>query len=191
METEKIFNRWRVLSGATLVFLVGSGIFFYYNPNTIPWQGDVTNIANRPSDSYVNNYQEVEFAPPSGYQGNPNDIRSWMRVSGYAYQKRITMGGLSHTSIGKFYFELGKTAMDMVLSAQGTGRAYEEVDDNTEYYLVPFKGETKAAKDNYDFKIIYANHFLNNPLGIKFRYIKKSAKFYWWIILRRYLNSFR
>ena len=57
-----------------------SAVFIYYNPQTMPWQGDVTDIANRPSESYVNNYQEVEFAPPYGYQGNPANVYSWMRV---------------------------------------------------------------------------------------------------------------
>ena len=44
---------------------------------------------NRPSESYVSNYQAVEFAPPYGYTGNPEDVHSWMQVAGYAQKKKI------------------------------------------------------------------------------------------------------
>jgi len=153
-----------------------NGLFFFYNPQRLPWQGDVTHINNRPSESYVNNYQEVEFPAPYGYPGNPEDIRSWMKVSAYAYQNRMMIGGLYHSSLGKFYIELEKTSMDMELSAEGVGRAYEDVGGETEYTLIPFKGETNTSRDNYQLKLIYANTFLNNPFGLKFQYREKSSE---------------
>lgn len=152
-----------------------SGVFFFFNPQTIPWQGDVTDIHNRPSESYINNYQEVEFAPPSGYQGNPSDIRSWMKVSGYAYKMNSTIGGLYNTNYGKLYLEIDKTSLDMELSAEGVGRANEDIDTTTEYYMVPFKGETNTARNNYGFEVIYANYLFNNPFGFKVRYVQKYS----------------
>ncbi len=89
------------------------GFFLTFNPQTFPWQGDVTDIRNRPSESYINNYQEVEFAPPYGYSGNPEDIRSWMRVSGYAYNSNVTLGGLYSTKLGKMLLEFGKITTNM------------------------------------------------------------------------------
>jgi hypothetical protein len=152
------------------------GVFFYYNPLTLPWQGDVTNIHNRPSESYVSNYQDVEFAPPHGYSGNPNDVRSWIKVSSYVYQSTYTIGGLYSTNIGKLYIEIGKTTMDMELSAQGVGRAEEEHNGTSEYHLVPFEGNTNAGRDHYDIKLIYANRLFNNPFGLKIRYVQKSSE---------------
>jgi len=147
----------------------------YLNPQTLPWQGDVTDITNRPSESYTSNYQSIEFAPPSDYQGNPNNIRSWMEVSGYAYKDRYTLGGLQTTKYGKFLIELGWTSLDMELTAEGVGRAYEDNDGANTYYLVPFTGLTKASRDNFDMQITYANKLLNHPVGLKFRYIHKSS----------------
>jgi hypothetical protein len=151
------------------------GVFLLYNPQALPWQGDVTDIHNRPSESYINNYQEVEFAPPYGYVGNPEDVRSWMRVAGYAYNTKLALGGLYGTGLGKLYVELERASLDMELSAEGMGRAYEDVGGNTEYYMVPFKGQTNAQRDNYTIKVIYANHLFNNPFGLKFRYSKRSS----------------
>lgn len=151
------------------------GFFITFNPQTLPWQGDVTNISNRPSESYVNNYQQVEFAPPYGYTGNPENVRSWMRVSGYANNLNLSLGGLYNTSLGKFYFEFGKLTSNMELSAEGVGRASEEVNDGTEYRLVPFQAATNADKDNYNFRIIYANYLFNNPIGLNFKFSKKFS----------------
>jgi hypothetical protein len=133
------------------------GVFLLYNPQTLPWQGDVTNISNRPSESYVNNYQQVEFAPPYGYQGDPNDVRSWMRVSGYAHKSHVTLGGLYYLRFGKVLFELGKTSLNMNLYAEGQGRATEDVDGNSVYHMVPFNAQTLADKNDYNLKLIFAN----------------------------------
>lgn len=151
------------------------GFFLTFNPQTFPWQGDVTDIRNRPSESYINNYQEVEFAPPYGYSGNPEDIRSWMRVSGYAYNSNVTLGGLYSTKLGKILLEFGKITTNMKLSAEGVGRASEDVNENTEYYLVPLEAATNADKDNYNFRVIYANYLFNNPLGLNIQYSKRFS----------------
>lgn len=152
-----------------------SGLFFYYNPQTLPWQGDVTDISNRPDEAYTTSYQEIEFAPPSGYEGNPNDIHSWMRISGYAYKTYAAFGGIYQTKLGKFLLELGKTSLNMELLAEGVGRAEEEVSGGSEYHLVPFQAETNAYKEDYDIKVIYANKIFDNPFGLKLKYIKKSS----------------
>jgi hypothetical protein len=152
-----------------------SGIFLYLNPQTLPWQGDVTDINNRPSESYIHNYQDVEFAAPSDYQGNPIDIHSWMRVSAYVYKMKSTIGGLYNTKFGKFLLELENTSLGMELTSEGVGRAYEDIDGTTEYFIVPFRGETNADKNNYGLKFIYANYLFENPFGLKFNYIKKSS----------------
>jgi len=149
--------------------------FFYFNPQTLPWQGDITDISNRPSESYTNNYQQVEFATPYGYEGNPNDVRSWMRVSAYAYKKRFTLGGLYATKLGKVLFEIGNTSINMELDAKGTGRASEEIEGTTNYHLIPFVAQTYAGKNNYDLKLIYANQLFNIPFGLKFKYQKKTS----------------
>ncbi len=55
--------------------------FFYMHPQTLPWQGHVTNINERPNDTYISNYNYFDFPAPSGYSGDPNAVRSFMRVS--------------------------------------------------------------------------------------------------------------
>jgi hypothetical protein len=151
-----------------------SGVFVSLNPQSLPWQGDVTNISNRPSESYTSNYQEVDFAPPSDYTGNPEDIHSWMRVSSYASKFNIGLGGLSTSRFGKILVELNHTSLDMDLTAEGVARAYEDAGGGTEYYLVPFAGQTKSGRSNYGLKVIYANRFYNNPFGFKLRYTDES-----------------
>ncbi|MBL7095712.1 hypothetical protein ISS22_17310 [candidate division KSB1 bacterium] len=153
-----------------------SAVFFYFNPQTLPWQGDVTNIMNRPSESYVSNYQVVEFAPPYGYSGNPDDVRSWMEVAAYAYKKNYSIGGIYNTRFGKILAEIGNSALNMQLKAEGTGRASEDINGVTQYRLIPFKGETNAQQRNLNLKLIYANYIFDNPLGIKFSYVNKSSR---------------
>jgi len=149
--------------------------YLYFNPQTLPWQGDITDISNRPSESYTNNYQQVEFAPPYGYNGNPSDVRSWMRVSAYAYKNRFTLGGLYTTKFGRVMVEFGGTSTNMELDAEGTGRASEDNGGTTDYHLIPFTAKTNAGKNDYDFKIIYANQLFNVPFGLKFQYRKKTS----------------
>jgi hypothetical protein len=98
-----------------------------------------------------------------------------MEVSSYVHKKRYSIGGLQNTNFGKFLFELGRTSLDMELSAQGVGRASESVDGSYEYYLVPFSGETNAKKDDLDFTVTYANMLFNHPVGLRIRYINKSS----------------
>ena len=152
-----------------------SGAFVTFNPTTMPWQGNVTDLARRPNESYVNNYQQIEFAPPSGYEGNPEDIRSWMKVSSYAYERAFTLGGVHNIRLGKIYLELGHTSTDMELQSQGVGRAYEDHGDTRTYDLVPFKGETNGARSETKLQFIYANQLFNQPVGLKIRYVKKNS----------------
>lgn len=147
------------------------GVFLSYNPKTMPWQGDVTDIANRPSPTYVHNHQEIEFAPPSGYEGNPEDVRSWMNVSSYAHKTRYSLGGLSTSQYGKFLVEIGKTDLNMELLSEGVGRS----SDSGTYHLVPFNAETNAARNDYDFRVIYANRLFGNPIGAKLSHSRKSS----------------
>jgi len=151
------------------------GAVVYYSPQTLPWQGDVTDISNRPSESYTSNYQSVEFAPPSDYLGDPFNIRSWMEVSGYAYKKRWSLGGLRSTKFGKFLVQLGWTSTNMKLTADGVGRATESSGGSNSYVLVPFSGVTKASRDELDLQVTYANLLFDRPIGLKFRYIGKSS----------------
>ncbi len=153
----------------------GSGVFLSWNPQTLPWQGDVTDIDNRPSESYTNNYQEVEFAPPSGYEGDPGDVHSWMRVSSYVYRQQFTLGSLHDTKYGKFLVGLSNTSLNMELAANGVARAAESDGGETEYRLVPFEGETNSAKDDYEVKLVFARQLFQNPFGFKVRYIHKSS----------------
>ena len=98
-----------------------------------------------------------------------------MKVSSYAYQNTYTVGGLYNSNLGKFYIEFGRMELDLDLTAKGVGRATEEIEDEYEYHLVPFQAGTYASRENYDFKMIYANMLFNNPFGLKFRYISKSS----------------
>ncbi len=63
-------------------------VFGYIYPQTLPWQGHISNIAERPNDTYISNYNNFEFPAPDGYSDDPNAIRSCMQVTGYAYNDR-------------------------------------------------------------------------------------------------------
>ncbi|MGD9141382.1 MAG: hypothetical protein PVJ42_07555 [bacterium] len=151
------------------------GLVFNLAPQTLPWQGDVTNIFNRPSVSYTSNYQSVEFAVPYDYEGSPEDVRSYMEVSSYAYRTRYGAGGLTTAGYGKFLFEVGKTALNMELAAQGVARTYEDAGGERAYILVPFDGETTAERDDLDFKVTYAHYLFGNPVGLKMHYTHFSS----------------
>jgi len=150
-------------------------VVLYMNPQTLPWQGNVTDISKRPSASYTNNYQNVEFAVPSNFTGNPTDVHSWMEVSAYAYKDRYTAGWLKTSKYGKFLVELGLSSTDMELKAEGIGRAYETAGESYTYYMVPFEGETKSSRNDIDFKVTFAKMMFNRPVGLKFRYIRKGS----------------
>jgi hypothetical protein len=54
--------------------------FVYMYPQTLPWQGHVTNLSDRPNDTYISNYNYFDFPVPDGYTGDPNAIRSYMSL---------------------------------------------------------------------------------------------------------------
>jgi hypothetical protein len=151
------------------------GVFMTVSPQNSPWQGDVTNINNRPSDSYTSNYQELEFAPPYDYTGDPNDVRSWLRMSAYAKKLRVALGGLSTTRHGKFLVELSNTSISMDLSAEGIARAIEGEGSAASYHLVPFTAETEAGRAERDIKLLWARQLFGNPVGFRVSYTSKSS----------------
>ena len=153
-----------------------NGLFLTYHPITLPWQGDVTDIFNRPSESYVSNFQEVIFPAPYDYQGNPADIYSWMNVSAYAKQTTYSFGGVLSTGFGTFYLELGRENMDLDLTAEGVGRAREEIGGSTTFPLIPFDAATQAGRNYSKIEFIYANMLFGNPFGLKMRYVQKSSE---------------
>ena len=71
-----------------------AAIFSHFYPQTLPWQGHVTNLSQRPNDTYISNYNNFDFPVPNGYTGDPNDIKSFMRASSYVYQNRFSLGGI-------------------------------------------------------------------------------------------------
>jgi hypothetical protein len=148
------------------------GIFFYTYPQTLPWQGNVTNINERPNDTYISNYNDLEFPAPGDYQGDPSSIRSYMKVSSYAYNNRYSLGGIYNLdSWGKFYFEFGTNRIDLELNSEGVVRGGED----GAYQLVPFNAGTTSQRRFYDFQLIYANYIFNNPFGLKIQYQSKKS----------------
>ena len=150
-------------------------VFLLATPQTLPWQGHVTDMTKRPSATYTSNYQEVEFAPPSGYEGKPEDIHSWMKVSSYVYKRKYTLGGISTTRYGKFLVELGNTSHEMDLTAEGVARAYDSDGGGDTYHMIPFRGKTESDRDDYDLKMVYANHLMGTPVGAKLHYTRKTS----------------
>lgn len=142
--------------------------FLYMYPQTLPWQGHVTNISERPNDAYVSNYNDFDFPVPDGYTGDPNAIRSYMRVSSYAYSNRYSLGGIwSFGDLGKVYLELGTNRIDMELRTEGIVR------NNTTLELIPVTARTDAARTYYDMQVVYANHLFGNPIGVRAQYQTK------------------
>ncbi len=140
-------------------------VFFYMYPQTLPWQGNVTNIADRPTDAYISNYSSFDFPVPDGYSGNPNDIRSYMYASGYAYNTRYSAGGIwNYGDWGKIYTEIGTNRLNMELRVDGVVR------NNTTLELIPVAARTDAARRYYDFQMIYANYLFGNPIGLRVQY---------------------
>jgi hypothetical protein len=146
-------------------------VFSYINPQTLPWQGQVTNIDQRPNDTYISNYSDFEFPVPDGYGGDPKAIRSYMKSSGYAYNNRYSFGGIwNFEEYGKVYLELGTNRIDMELNVDGIVR-----DDDT-YELVPVMAQTIAVRRYYDVQFMYANYLFGNPVGFKFQYQDKNTE---------------
>lgn len=152
-----------------------NGTFLNYAPSSFPWQGHVTNIFSRPSESYVSNFQDIEFAPPYGFQGNPEDIHSWMKLSSNAQQNKYDFGGLIQTTYGKFFFQLGMSRLDMELTAEGVGRATIGDYDNPDFELVPFGAQTMAERSEQNVQFIWAHRLFGQPVGLKVNYIKRTA----------------
>ena len=83
-------------------------VFGYMYPQSLPWQGHVTNITERPNETYISNYNNFEFSAPDGYTGDPNAVRSFMKSSGYAYNDRYSFGGIwDFDEYGRVNLELG------------------------------------------------------------------------------------
>jgi len=144
--------------------------FSYLYPQTLPWQGHVTNIGERPNDTYISNYNYFDFPAPDGYTGDPNAIRSYMRVSSYAYNNRYSVGGIwSFDDLGKVYLELGTNRVDMELRAEGVVR------NNRTLELIPVSARTDAARRYYDVQFVYANHLFGNPVGLRVQYQTKTT----------------
>ena len=146
-------------------------VFVYTYPQTLPWQGHVTNIAERPNDTYISNYNDVEFPVPDGYTGDPKTIRSYMKVSSYAYNNRYSFGGIwNFEEYGKVYMELGTNRVDMELQSEGIVR------NNTTLELIPVTAHTDAARRYYDIQCMYANYLFGNPIGFKVQYQAKYTE---------------
>ncbi|HSR16747.1 MAG TPA: hypothetical protein VLM39_01550 [Ignavibacteriaceae bacterium] len=145
-------------------------VFTYFYPQTLPWQGHVTNLSERPNDTYISNYNNFDFPVPEDYTGDPNAIRSYMRASGYAYQNRYSLGGIwNFGTWGKVYLELGTTQIDMEERVEGIVR------NNTTLELIPVTAMTDAGRGYYDLHLVYANYLFGNPLGLRVQYqIKKT-----------------
>jgi hypothetical protein len=146
-------------------------VFGYMYPQTMPWQGHVTNIAERPNDTYISNYNNFDFPVPDGYSGNPSAIHSYMDASGYAYNNRYSFGGIwNFNDYGKVYLELGTNRVDMELRVKGVVR------NNNTLELVPVFARTDASRRYYDFQCIYANYLFGNPIGFKIQYQDKNTE---------------
>ena len=143
----------------------GRGFFTYYYPQTLPWQGHVTNIAERPNDTYVSNYNYFDFPIPDGYAGDPAAIRSYMNVSSYAYSDRYSVGGIwGFGDWGKVYLEVGTNQTDLELRVSGILR------NNSTLERVPLTARTDASRRNLDVQMLYANTLFGNPFGLRVQY---------------------
>jgi hypothetical protein len=148
----------------------GKAAFCYLYPQTLPWQGHVTNLSERPNDTYISNYNNFDFPVPDGYAGDPNAIRSFMRVSSYAYNNRYSVGGIwSFGDLGKVYLELGTNRIDMELRAEGIVR------NNSTMELIPVNARTDAVRRYYDVQLVYANYLFGNPIGLRAQYQSKNT----------------
>jgi hypothetical protein len=145
--------------------------FTYMFPQTLPWQGHVTNIADRPTDAYISNYSYFEFPAPDGYSGDPQAIHSYLHSSGYAYNKRYSFGGIwNFDKYGKVYLELGTNRVNMELRVDGIVR------NNNTLELIPVNASTDAIRRYYDFQFMYANYLFGNPFGLKVQYQAKNSE---------------
>lgn len=144
--------------------------FYYMYPQTMPWQGHVTNIADRPNDTYISNYNNFDFPVPDGYTGDPGAIRSYMNSSGYAYNTRYSAGAIwNFADIGKFYLELGTNRVNLEMRTEGVVR------NNNTLELIPVNAGTDALRTYYDVHLVYANYLFGNPFGFRLQYQSKNT----------------
>jgi len=154
-----------------ILFWPNKAVFSYYYPQTLPWQGHVTNLSERPNDTYISNYNYFDFPVPDGYTGDPNAVKSYMRASSYAFQNRFSVGGIwNFNEWGKVYLELGTTQINMEQNVDGVVR------NNTTMELIPVTARTDAMRSSYDFHFVYANYLFGNPIGFRAQYQTKSTK---------------
>ncbi|HVO76318.1 MAG TPA: hypothetical protein VMT35_20020 [Ignavibacteriaceae bacterium] len=145
-------------------------VFTYFYPQVLPWQGNVTNISERPNDTYISNYNNFDFPVPDEYTGDPKAIKSYMRASGYAYQNRYSFGGIwNFGTWGKVYLELGTTQIDMEEKVDGIVR------NNTTLELIPVAARTDAGRSLYDVQFVYASYLFGNPFGVRIQYQTKNT----------------
>jgi hypothetical protein len=79
-------------------------VFGYMYPQTMPWQGHVTNITERPNDTYISNYNNFDFPVPDGYSGNPTAIHSYLQLS-YEYgDHKSAIRYRRNSESGQYYY---------------------------------------------------------------------------------------
>jgi hypothetical protein len=147
--------------------------YFEITPRTLPWQGNVTNVNSRPSDSYTSNYQDVTFAPPSDYQGDPSAVYSWAKISSYMHQNGYSFGAVTDSRLGRFLLQIDDAPLSMELEAKGIARAPDP--SGTGYVTVPFSGTTRGDQDHYGFTLIHARQFFGSPVGLKVSYNRNAS----------------
>ena len=148
-----------------ILYWPNAAVFTHFYPQTLPWQGHVTNLSQRPNDTYISNYNYFDFPVPNGYTGDPNAIKSYMQASSYVYQNRISLGGIYNLKeYGKVFLELGTTQIDMEQRVEGIVRNNETME------LIPVSQRTDGLRSSYDFQLIYANYLFGNPIGFKAQY---------------------
>ncbi|MGB5287113.1 MAG: hypothetical protein WBQ32_15240 [Ignavibacteriaceae bacterium] len=153
-----------------ILYWPNSALFSHFYPQTLPWQGHVTNLSQRPNDTYISNYNYFDFPVPNEYTGDPNDIKSFMRASSYVYQNRFSLGGIwNFGEWGKAYLELGTTQIDMEQRVEGVVRNNETLE------LIPVSARTDGLRSSYDFHLIYANYLFGNPFGFSAKYQTKNT----------------
>ncbi len=148
------------------------GFFIQYIPQTLPWHGNVTKIDERPNDTYISNYTNFEFPAPTNYTGNPNDVRSYLKVGSYVYNNRYSAGGIwNFYDYGKIYFEVGTNTLSMEQNVEGIVRNNETLE------RIPLSAFTKAHQSFYDAQLIYANTLFEIPIGAKVQYRSKTSEY--------------
>lgn len=152
-----------------ILYWPNNAVFSHFHPQTLPWQGHVTDISKRPNETYISNYNYFDFPAPYWYTGDPSSIKSYMRASSYVYQNRISLGGIwNFIDYGKVYLEIGTTQIDMEQRVEGVVRNDQTLE------LIPVSAKTDAVRSLYDFQLVYANYLFGNPVGFRAQYQSKN-----------------